>query len=481
MWDKSSPPNFGYPEAKGMTYDLTSEEFALNQVAQYVKKLGAPEHSGGANWIFSDTTSGGRVPAEVARAGGEVDGVRLPKEAYYVVQAMFRSEPKVHIIGHWSYPANTKKDVFVASNAESVELFVNGKSLGKGVVSDKYLFTFKDVAFEPGEIKAVASTGGKVVATQSKHTVGAAVALKMTAYTALRGLRPDGSDVALIDVEAVDAKGDRVPTFQQRVDFETEGPAVWRGGYNSGKVDSINHPYLDLEAGINRVALRATRRAGTITVRAKANGLKPASVTIVTSAFETAEAGATTMAPATIELAPLPAQAPTHPAFTSAPKPAAPTSTTNTNADAAKMAGKFIKTYNYTAPTASIVHVEINARDGRNIYVDRDYTFTGLPSDLIGADWIQAGDADQRYSAVDLIELAVKAGTIVTIAHDPRVPTPDWLTKQFQPTPRSIVVNGQSMSLFTRKVDQDTSLTLGSNNDAAPATANMYIVLVNDK
>ncbi len=478
VWDAASPPNFGYPEAKGMTYDLTSEQFAANEVAQYVKKLGAPEHSGGANWIFSDTTSGGRVPAEVARAGGEVDGVRLPKEAYYVVETMFRSEPKVHIIGHWSYPANTKKDVLVASNAESVELFVNGTSLGKGVVSDKYLFTFKDVAFEPGEIKAVASTGGKVVATQSKHTVGAPVALKMTAFTAPGGMRADGSDIALIDVEAVDAKGDRVPTFQQRVDFDTEGPGVWRGGYNSGKIDSINHPYLDLEAGINRVAVRATRTAGTITVRAKSSGLKPAIVTIVTSAF-TAKDGATTTAPAEAKPATLPAQAPAHPAFTSAPKPAAPASTANANAEAAKMAGKFIKTYNYTAPTASIVHVEINARDGRNIYVDRDYTFTGLPSDLIGADWIQAGDADQRYSAVDLIELAVKAGTIVTIAHDPRVPVPDWLTKQFQPTSRSIAVNGQSMSLFTRRADQDTSLTLGSNNDGAPTNANMYIVFVN--
>jgi beta-galactosidase len=308
VWDKASPPNFGYPEAKGMTYQLTSEEFAANQVGQYVRKLGAPEHSGGANWIFSDSTSGGRVPAEVARAGGEVDGVRLPKEAYYVISTMFRGDPQVHIIGHWSYPANTRKDVFVASNADGVELFVNGKSLGKGAVSDKYLFTFKDVAFEPGEIKAVASTDGTVVATQTKHTVGAPVALKLTAFTAPGGLRADGSDVALVDVEAVDARGDRVPTFQQRVDFQTDGPGTWRGGYNSGKINSINHPFLDLEAGINRVAIRATRTPGTITVRAQSAGLKPGSVTIVASAFA-ATGGFSTMPPAATP-APLPARAP---------------------------------------------------------------------------------------------------------------------------------------------------------------------------
>ena len=116
----------------------------------------APNHSGGANWLFSDSTSGGRVAVEVARTSGEVDGVRLPKEAYYVCAALFRDDPQVHLIGHWTYPTETKKTIYAASNADDVELFVNGKSLGHGKVSDRYLFTFPDVAFSPGEIKAVA-------------------------------------------------------------------------------------------------------------------------------------------------------------------------------------------------------------------------------------------------------------------------------------------------------------------------------------
>src|SRR5439155_4196392 len=73
VWDDKSPPNFGYPEAKGLTYQLTSEQYAVNEISHYVKKLGANDHCGGANWIFSDSTSGGRVPCEVARASGEVD------------------------------------------------------------------------------------------------------------------------------------------------------------------------------------------------------------------------------------------------------------------------------------------------------------------------------------------------------------------------------------------------------------------------
>ena len=286
-WDSASPPDFGYPEAKGQTYQLTSEQYAVNQVAQY-QKIAPANHAGGANWIFSDSTSGGRVSTEVARAGGEVDGVRLPKEAYYVMRVLYRDDPQVHIIGHWTYPAATRKTVYVASNADDVELFLNGRSLGHGKVSDRYLFTFPDVAWEAGEIKAVASCDGKVVATSAKHTVGPPVALRITPITGPSGLIADGSDVVLLDVEAVDAKGERCPTFQQRVDFEVSGPGVWRGGYNSGKVKSINNPSLDLEAGVNRVSVRSTRIAGNLAVRVKGEGLKPASITIPSRPFPVA-------------------------------------------------------------------------------------------------------------------------------------------------------------------------------------------------
>ncbi len=471
VWDNASPPNFGYPEAKGMTYQLTSEQYAANEVNQYVKKLGPAEHSGGANWIFSDSTSGGRVPAEVARASGEVDGVRLPKEAYYVCAAMWRADPQVHIIGHWTYPAGTKKNIYVASNVTDVELFVNGQSLGHGTVTDKYLITFKDVVFAPGELKAVATIGGRIVATHLLRTAGTPVALKLSTITAPGGLRADGEDIALIDVEAVDASGVRCPTFQQRADFETTGPAVWRGGYNSGKINSTNNTFLDLEAGINRVAVRATRTAGKISVHVKSAGLRDASVTIESRAFA-ADGGYSTVAP----IAPavkLPASAPTHAPF------AATAAAARSAGKAATALGKFIKTFNYTGPEAAIVHVEVGARDGRNIYIDRDYTFANLPASLAGADWLQVADADQRYSAVDLIEMAVPAGTIVTIAHDDRAPLPGWLTKQFEPTAQSLTINGQPMKLFSRRVAQDESLTFGSNTDGAPVRANQYVVMVN--
>jgi beta-galactosidase len=123
--------------------------------------------------------------------------------------------------------------------------------------------------------------------------------------------------------------------------------------------------------------------------------------------------------------------------------------------------------------------VETDARDGRNIYVDRDYTFDRLPGALAGADWTQLADADQRYSAVDLIEMAVSGGTVVSIAHDERAPLPAWLTQQFQPTDLILIIHDKPMKIFQRKMEQGGSLTLGSNTDGAPVRANMYVVLVN--
>jgi len=465
VWDNYSPPNFGYPEAKGQTYQLTSEQYAVNQVEQWMSKLGQPWHCGGANWIFSDSTSGGRLSCEVARASGEVDGARLPKEAYFVLRTLWRNDPQVHIIGHWTYPAGTRKTTYVTSNCGEVELFLNGKSLGRGTVSNRYLFAFPNVAWEPGELKAVAYRDGEPAATQVKHTVSGPVALRLTPLLGPGGFLADGADVALIGVEAVDAHGDRCPTFQQRVDFDLAGPGVWRGGYNSGKAHSINNRFLDLECGINRVAVRSTPVPGVITVTARGGELRPATLRL-TSAGVMVEHGCSMALPA---LPPPPALAKTAGEdllilAQSRPQP---------------QAGRFLKAFSYSGPTGA-VRVRQQARDGEKIYADRDFVFTGLPAPLKGSDWVQAANADQLYSAVDLMELAAGVDGVVYVAHDRRLPRPDWLQRQFKPTELHLTVNGQNMNVFERRVRNGESLTLGSNTEDRRFTpSNMYIVFVN--
>ena len=123
--------------------------------------------------------------------------------------------------------------------------------------------------------------------------------------------------------------------------------------------------------------------------------------------------------------------------------------------------------------------MEQDAQTGKNIYVDRDYAMSELPPELAGADWVQAADGDNLYSAVDLMEIAVKGGTVVSVAHDNHVPRPGWLTRLFKPSSRQITVNGHSMTLFQRQVSRDESLTLGPNvDDSKDASCNMYVVFI---
>jgi beta-galactosidase len=140
--------------------------------------------------------------------------------------------------------------------------------------------------------------------------------------------------------------------------------------------------------------------------------------------------------------------------------------------------GRFLKTFSYSGPSGA-VRVRQDARDGQQIYVDREFVFTDLPASLKGSDWIQAANADKLYSAVDLMELAAGVDGVVFVAHDGRLPRPDWLQRQFKTSELRVAVNGQSMNVYERRVHKGESLTLGSNaEDRRLKSSNMYIVFM---
>ena len=301
FWDDYSPPYFGFKKGPNDTWNYNSETFALAQVKRYWSFWSNrisnpdPEHSKFAAYAsiyFTDSDADGRQDSsEVARVSGKLDAVRLPKEAYFAERVMQNEKPDIHILGHWTYPANTTKTIYViASNVDSVELIMNGTSRGKvSQPENGYVYAFPNIAFTPGTIKAVGYKGGIAVTQHELKTAGPPAAIKLTLHTAPGGFHADGEDVALIDFEVVDAGGVRCPTDDARVEFNWNstgravsaiGPAIWRGGYNSGKVNSTNNLYLNTEAGINRVAMRSTLNPGTFTVTATREGLQPATITI---------------------------------------------------------------------------------------------------------------------------------------------------------------------------------------------------------
>jgi beta-galactosidase len=320
VWDDYSPPHFGFQPKSGTvggrpldSYHWNSETFCLAAAARYTSYVRNridnpdPAHSKWSAYssiYFTDSDADGRQQGSyVLRVSGKVDGVRLPKSLFYVERVMQNDKPDLHIIGHWNYPAGTKKTMYVAaSHCDQVELFVNGKSIGvqnqpfqfvdnhrgparggtnSATAQDTgFIYAFPDVVFSPGSIKAVATKDGKVVAQQEIETAGDPAAIKLTVHTGPKGLQADGSDVALIDFEVVDSEGRRCPTDEARVDFAVDGPVIWRGGFNAALLNSTNNLYLNTEGGINRVAVRSTLEPGVITVTATRAGLKSATVHI---------------------------------------------------------------------------------------------------------------------------------------------------------------------------------------------------------
>ncbi len=292
FWDDFSPPHFGFKQGADDSYAWTSESFCLAAAERYhgyaINRIDNPDPahskwSGYASIYWSDSNADGRQnSSEVCRVSGKVDAVRLPKQAFYLYRVMQSATPDIHIIGHWNFPPDTVKTIYVAaSHCATVELFVNGKT--KGVVNSPvngYIFAFPAIRYEPGKITALARADGRVVAQDGMDTAGPASSLKLTPLVSPTGFQADGSDVALFDVEVVDAQGRRCPTDEARVDFTLSGPAIWRGGYNSGKIHSVNHLWLDTECGINRVAIRSTLDPGTVTLSASRGSLASASCRI---------------------------------------------------------------------------------------------------------------------------------------------------------------------------------------------------------
>ena len=286
-WDDFSPPYFGFKKGPHDTYDLNSETFALAGVGRYWAywnnriSHADPAHakwSGYASIYFSDSNADGRQQSsEVARCSGKVDAVRIPKPIWFAHRVMQNPHPDIHILGHWNYPKGTRKAVYVIANVHAVELRLKSQALGK-VASPKngFVFAFPNVEWEAGTLTAVGFNKGKEVCRHELTTVGAAKRIKLTPIVGPAGFLADGGDVALIDVEVVDERGRRCPTDDGKIVFTVKGPALWRGGYNSGKTGSTNNLYLNTECGINRVAIRSTLKAGTVTVTATRHGLEAA-------------------------------------------------------------------------------------------------------------------------------------------------------------------------------------------------------------
>ena len=467
VWDVFSRDDnfFSHPNFDRNTYKLASEEFAVKQADHWWNKMGKkPYHSGGANWIFSDGPHGGRCPTEVTRASGEVDGVRLPKEAFYALKSMWRPEPQVHIVGHWNYDKDTTKPIYVISNCAAVKLFVNNELIGIDSIPDNgYVYKFDNVQWKSGEIRAEAFIDNDLKTSQVKKTVGEPVAIKLTPIIGPQGWLADGSDVALIDVEVVDKDGNRCPLDKGRIDFTFSGAGIWRGGYNSGKENTTNNLYLDTESGINRVAIRSLLKAGKIKITAIRQGLSPASIELASQKVKFKN-GLSLKMPQVFNVVAKNESLPIH-----TPKiPLGEAGVSNKS--------ELFKKFSYTGDSPAVLRT--NVFWGKKAYTDLPYNYTVIPKYLNGCEYVRMPNSDSHYWARDLLQFIAGDDMTLYIGHDDRVPRPKFLIDNFIDTGDDFKLGDVTMSLFKRVIKSGESVVMSGNSDSeTPKEARMYVVM----
>jgi beta-galactosidase len=216
---------------------------------------------------------------QAAEPAAPVPGAQRPPRPQAAPAAQRFSEP---LLSDWTPKDLTPhtENLEVYTNAEEVELFLNGRSLGtQKLHADASPITYA-VPFEPGTLKAVARTKGKVVATQELKTAGKPARLVFTADAPAKSLTPEWNDVRYLTATLVDDAGTPILDSTTVVHFAATGPAAIVGVDNGNMAD--HESFVGTERRLyegNAIAIvRATAGSGAITVTATADGVPAAQV-----------------------------------------------------------------------------------------------------------------------------------------------------------------------------------------------------------
>lgn len=218
---------------------------------------------------------------------GIVDTAGLKKESYYFYRSVWTdgsTNPFVHILPAWDFNEGQEIEVKTYSNLEDIELFFNGKSLGKQHIDLKngnVLHGSWKINYAKGELIARAyDSEGREAATDRLSSFGEAASLKAAADKTI--LNADGADLAFITVEALDEKGEPVANARNRVKVKVEGAGRLLGldSGDSTDYDSYKGDNKRLFSGKLVAIIGTTHESGEIKVTLLSKGLPDKTITL---------------------------------------------------------------------------------------------------------------------------------------------------------------------------------------------------------
>lgn len=204
---------------------------------------------------------------------GIVDLAGFPKDVYFMYQSEWTEKEVLHLLPHWNWKAGEMVDVWVYYNqADEVELFLNGKSLGKSQKTAERLHATWQVAFAPGELKVVKYRNGKAVQEQVRYTAGAASQLKAEVRHD-DFVTGDKTDLYFVEVQLQDVDGHAVQHDDMELTFISADNATIVGTDNGFQADlrSLSSPQRKTFKGkaLAIVRLQDQTREGSIRVKSK--------------------------------------------------------------------------------------------------------------------------------------------------------------------------------------------------------------------
>jgi beta-galactosidase len=213
---------------------------------------------------------------------GIVDLAGFPKDVFYMYQSEWTNKPVLHIFPHWNWKQGDTIDVWAYTNCEEVELFLNENSLGtKKKKGDELHLTWK-LPYNPGSLKAIGRSGGKVIITQEIKTAGAPASIVLEVDRSV--ISADGKDLSFVTIKVIDEQGTLVPFADNLIQFDVSGAgkivAVDNGCQTD--LDSFKSNQRKAFKGLCLVVIQSNEKKGKISLNASSTGLKGASTVIET-------------------------------------------------------------------------------------------------------------------------------------------------------------------------------------------------------
>ena len=216
---------------------------------------------------------------------GIVDLAGLPKDRYWLYRSHWnKTDHTLHLLPHWTWPGREGQvtPVYCYTDYPSAELFVNGKSQGRIAKDpasrlDRYRLRWRDVRYEPGELRVVAyDSNGKPAMEKTLRTAGKPARLMLEAERTT--LAANGTDLAFVAVSLVDNNGTLIPDAANQLTFDVTGAASYKAACNGDatSLEPFTRPAMKLFHGKLVVVVQAGKKAGPakLTVRDNATGLK---------------------------------------------------------------------------------------------------------------------------------------------------------------------------------------------------------------